>query len=56
MGQKANRDRNADLLGGSDRQVSMIRRLWNRELRALRDGGALKEWRIPRGLATTRGI
>jgi 5,5'-dehydrodivanillate O-demethylase len=56
MGQKAQRDRGADLLGASDRQVGMVRRLWNRELSALRDGGALKQWRIPHGLATTRGV
>lgn len=56
MGQSAQRDRSLDLLGASDRQVSMIRRIWNRELSALRDGLPLKNWQVPKGLTTTRGV
>ncbi len=56
MGQCAQRDKSLDLLGASDRQVNMIRRLWNRELSALREGMPLKKWRVPKGLTTTRGV
>ncbi|MDX1484276.1 MAG: Rieske 2Fe-2S domain-containing protein [Alphaproteobacteria bacterium] len=56
MGQGAARNRNDDLMGASDRQVAMLRRLWNRELAALRDGRPLTTWTVPKDLATTKGI
>ncbi|HSR54803.1 MAG TPA: aromatic ring-hydroxylating dioxygenase subunit alpha [Alphaproteobacteria bacterium] len=56
MGQGGRRDRSEDLMGGSDRQVAMLRRLWNRELTALGDGKPLTQWRIPKDLATTKGV
>ncbi len=56
LGQGYDRNRSDDRLGASDRQVSMLRRLWNRELRALREGAQLTNWQIPRDLATTKGI
>lgn len=56
MGQPIRRSRGDDILGISDRQVSLLRRIWNRELEALRDGGTLKNWQIPQGLETTRGV
>lgn len=55
MGQGTEREREDDLLGVSDRVVSMIRRLWTRELRALEEGRPTKNWRVPRELSTTSG-
>ena len=49
------RDREHDLLGTSDRQVNMLRRIWTRELRALERGKPITPWRIPRNLVPTRG-
>jgi len=56
MGQGLERARGEDLMAASDRQVAMLRRLWNRELGALREGRALTQWRIPQDLATTKGV
>lgn len=56
MGQGGQRDRAQDLMGASDRQVAMLRRLWNRELTALNEGRPLTRWRIPKDLATTKGV
>ena len=56
MGQGLNRDREQDILGVSDRVVSLVRRLWTRELRALDEGRPTKPWQVPRSLATTRGL
>lgn len=56
MGQGPSRDRNQDRMGASDRQVAMLRKLWHRELSALRDGKPLTEWKIPHELATTKGV
>ncbi len=56
VGQGAARDRESDILGASDRVVSMIRRLWTREMRAIAEGRPVKRWKTPRDLRTTRGI
>lgn len=56
MGQGTDRRREDDTLGASDRVVSMLRRLWTREMRAIADGGSTKTWRVPRDLKTTRGV
>ena len=56
VGQGAARDRESDILGASDRVVSMIRRLWTREMRAIAEGRPVKHWKAPRDLRTTRGI
>jgi 5,5'-dehydrodivanillate O-demethylase len=56
VGQGAFRNREDDILGASDRVVSLIRRLWTREMRAIADGRPVKAWRIPRDLQTTRGV
>jgi 5,5'-dehydrodivanillate O-demethylase len=55
-GQGTERNRNDDMLGASDRVVSVVRRLWTRELRALDEGRPTKAWRIPPDLATTKGV
>lgn len=49
-------DRNQDRLGISDRQVSLLRRIWTRELDAIAAGRPLKQWRVPSDLAVTKGV
>ena len=49
------RDREDDLLGASDRQVNMLRRLWTREVRASTRNKPIKRWTIPRSLKPTTG-
>ena len=44
IGQGLIADRSAERLGRSDANVIMIRKLWEQELRALAEGGSLKEW------------
>lgn len=56
MGQEEARDRSEDILAASDRQVTLLRKIWSRELKALADGRPLKQWRIPRDLVPTKGI
>ncbi len=56
VGQGATRDRENDILGASDRVVSLIRRLWTREMRALAEGRPAKRWKTPRDLRTTKGV
>jgi 5,5'-dehydrodivanillate O-demethylase len=56
MGQGFERNRTDDLMAASDRQVVMLRRLWTRELQAIREGRPITKWRIPKDLATTKGI
>ena len=56
MGQGEERDREEDILGASDRVVSMMRRLWTREMRALDEGKPMKPWRVPKELTTTKGV
>ena len=50
------KDRTSEYLGASDRQVVMVRRLWNSELKALDEGKSLTTWHVPRDLKTSRGI
>lgn len=52
---QAARDREADLLGASDRQVSLLRRLWVREMEAIESGRPIKRWRAPPDLIPTTG-
>jgi 5,5'-dehydrodivanillate O-demethylase len=40
-------DRSADRLGQSDKGIILLRKLWERELRALDEGRPLKQWRRP---------
>ena len=43
-GQGVIADRNAEHLGSSDRAIAMLRKIWRRELSALREGRPLTEW------------
>jgi hypothetical protein len=56
LAQPFRKDRASEYLGASDRQVVMVRRLWNAELKALEQGQALTTWHVPRDLKTSRGI
>lgn len=49
------RNRQADLLRASDRQVALLRRLWRRELAAIAAGLPIKMWSAPRDLVPTSG-
>lgn len=49
-GQPKDRDRSVDLLGVSDLQVALLRRIWKREMQAIQDGKPIKQWRVPRDL------
>ncbi len=48
VGQGRIRDREREHLGRNDTKVIFIRRLWERELRALAEGRPLTEWQVPR--------
>ncbi|MGD1065815.1 MAG: Rieske 2Fe-2S domain-containing protein [Vulcanimicrobiaceae bacterium] len=47
MGQGVVRDRINERLGRSDTGVILLRKVWDRELRALASGEPLKEWKLP---------
>lgn len=49
-------DRAAEHLGRSDVAIILMRKLWQRELRALAEGGTLTEWKLPRQLITASGV
>jgi 5,5'-dehydrodivanillate O-demethylase len=51
VGQGAIPDRTSERLGRSDAAVILLRKMWQRELGALRDGKPLKQWTSPAGLA-----
>ncbi len=53
LGQGVIRDIHAERLGRSDAGVTMLRKLWERELRALAEGRPLKEWTIPERIELT---
>lgn len=54
-GLEPGRDRMADKLRASDRQVVLLRHLWMREMRALEKGAPIKRWRVPPDLVPTTG-
>ena len=56
LAQPFRKDRTSEYLGASDRQVMMVRRLWNAELKALDEGKYLTAWHVPHDLKTSRGI
>jgi 5,5'-dehydrodivanillate O-demethylase oxygenase subunit len=49
-------DRENEYLGRSDTGVVLLRRLWQRELAVLAEGGPLKKWTRPAHLVATTGI
>ena len=50
VGQGAIADRSDEHLGRIDQGVILLRRIWQRELRALEEGKPLKAWQTPSGL------
>ena len=50
VGQGVIADRRNEHLGRSDAGVTLIRKLWERELRALAEGRSLKRWPRPKHL------
>ena len=56
LGQGVIADRDHEHLGRSDATVIALRKIWERELRALAEGRPLKEWRIPATLTVTTGV
>jgi 5,5'-dehydrodivanillate O-demethylase len=42
-------DRKAEHLGSSDRAIAMLRKIWKRELAALREGRPTTDWQRPNG-------
>jgi len=55
-GQGAIADRGNERLGRSDIAVILLRKIWQRELRALAEGKALKKWSRPEQLMATTGL
>jgi 5,5'-dehydrodivanillate O-demethylase oxygenase subunit len=55
-GQGAIADRVHERLGRSDAAIILLRRIYQRELRALAAGGRLKEWARPSRLEATSGV
>jgi 5,5'-dehydrodivanillate O-demethylase len=55
-GQGAIADRTRERLGRSDVGVVLLRRIWERELRALATGRPLKQWRCPDDMAPALGF
>ncbi|MCH7778832.1 MAG: hypothetical protein IH878_20205, partial [Gemmatimonadetes bacterium] len=53
VGQGVIADRANDRLGRSDAGVILVRKMWERELRALAEGRPLKQWARPVGLEMT---
>ena len=49
-------DRSQEHLGRSDVAIILLRKLWQRELKALATGGKLTEWKRPRVLVTAAGV
>jgi 5,5'-dehydrodivanillate O-demethylase len=55
-GQGAIADREHEQLGRSDAAVILMRRIWQRELSALKEGKSLKQWCRTERLAATSGV
>ena len=56
VGQGRLANRQQERLGRSDVGVILLRRLWQRELRALAEGQPLKQWTRPADLVPTSGV
>ncbi len=55
-GQGVIADREHERLGRSDRAVILLRKIWEREMRALAEGRPVKRWRWPGHVAVTTGV
>ena len=53
LGQGVIYDRADERLGSNDVAITLLRRIWRRELDALRDGRPLKQWARSIPLATS---
>ena len=51
VGQGRQEDRSDEHLGRMDVGVFLLRKIWQRELKALAEGRSLKQWKTPEGLA-----
>jgi 5,5'-dehydrodivanillate O-demethylase len=49
-------DRVNERLGQSDVAIILLRKLWDREIRAMADGRELTQWQVPEGLTSTIGL
>jgi 5,5'-dehydrodivanillate O-demethylase oxygenase subunit len=49
-------DREHDCLGSADNSVIMMRNIWSRELKALRDGTPMRQWFRPERLIAETGV
>jgi 5,5'-dehydrodivanillate O-demethylase oxygenase subunit len=56
VGQGAIEDRNEECLGRSDRAIVLLRKLWERDLRALQDGREPTRWIYPERLSRPKGV
>jgi len=56
VGQGEVADRSAERLGRSDVGTFLLRKIWERELRALAEGRPLKQWSAPAGLSDQSAI
>ena len=56
IGQGAIEDRNDERLGRSDNGIILLRKLWERDLRALEAGEAPTAWRIPEKMTRLKGV
>jgi len=56
IGQGAIEARDEECLGRSDRGIALLRKLWERDLRALQDGQEPTRWEYPQRLSTRRGV
>jgi 5,5'-dehydrodivanillate O-demethylase len=56
VGQGAIEDRNAECLGRSDRAIVLLRKLWERDLRALQEGREPTRWIYPERLSRPKGV
>jgi hypothetical protein len=55
IGQGALRDRTQEHLGRSDGHVILLRKLWEREMRAFAEGRPLTQWHLPEGFGLDTG-
>jgi 5,5'-dehydrodivanillate O-demethylase len=55
VGQGVIADRGREFLGQTDEGIILLRRLWQRELKALAEGRSLKRWNRPTGLEAGSG-